>query len=116
MVKHRFYSCYSQHRADTYAQGKPGLEQSFKRGIDLASIAMVLNSRRREALRPEERAVLTAAFTGGLLTAARLRSWGLSVCPMSVALEAGRAETPDSGRKTAATARHSSSGERADAE
>ncbi len=82
MVKQCFYRDYSHHRADIYVQGKPGLEQSFERGIDLVSITKVLNSRGRQSLRPEERAVLTAAFTGGLLAAARLHSWGLAGSPM----------------------------------
>ncbi len=82
MVKQCFYRDYSQRRADIYVQGKPGLEQSFERGIDLASFARVLNSGGREAPHLEERAIITAAFTGSLLTAARLHSWCLAVSPM----------------------------------
>ncbi len=42
----------------------------------------MLNSCGREAFRPEEGAVPTPASTGGLLTAARLQSWGLAASPL----------------------------------
>ncbi len=64
------------------AEGKPGQGHSFEGGIDFVSTTQVLNSCGREALRPKRRAVLTAAFTGGALTVARLHSWGLAASPL----------------------------------
>ena len=83
MVRQWFYRELNQHRADLYVRERSGPD-GFREGIDLVSITRVLNSSGKQALRPEEKAILTAAFTGGLLTMTRLHGWGLvasELCP-----------------------------------
>jgi hypothetical protein len=91
MVRQRYYRDYGQHGANEYMRGKAGEGLAVPCELDLVAVRRVLESKGARRLSASERACLTCAFTGGLLTRHRLHAWGLA--PASECTWCGKPDT-----------------------